>query len=88
MTAKSAYFYADDGVIASIDPGWLQLAFDFLARLFDQVGLQMNVHKTVRMVFWPFRAAGVQADEAYTRRMAGEGRIFKDQQREHVLCPL
>ena len=33
------------------------------------------------------RAAGVWADEAYTRRMKGEGRISKDRQWEQVLYP-
>ena len=26
---KTNLLYADDGVVASTDPGWLQLAFDF-----------------------------------------------------------
>ena len=29
----------------------------------------------------------MQADEAYTRRMTGEGRSFKERQWERVLCP-
>ena len=31
-------------------------------------------------------AARVRADEAYTRRMMGEWRRFKERQRERVLC--
>ena len=34
----------------------------------------------------PLRAAGVRADEAYKRKMTGEGRSFKEQQREGVIC--
>ena len=30
---KAALFYADDGVVASTDPGWLQSAFDMLTGL-------------------------------------------------------
>ena len=29
----------------------------------------------------------MREDKAYTRRMKGEGRIFKERQREWVLCP-
>ena len=52
LTVKAA-FYAKNGVVASTDPGWLQLAFDFLMGLFDQVGLRMNIQKTVGMMFRP-----------------------------------
>ena len=63
------------------------MAFDMLTGIFDRVGLRTNVRKTVGMVWRPCRAAGVRADEAYTRRMTGEGRSFKERQREKVLCP-
>ena len=79
---KAEFLYADDGVVASTGPGWLQPAFDFMMGLFDRLGLQTNVHKTVRVVFWPCRAAGVREDEAYTWSMTGEGRSFKEQQWE------
>ena len=55
--------------------------------LFDRVVLRTNVHKTAGMVFRPCRTAGLWADKAYTRRMTGEGRSFKEQQREQVSCP-
>ena len=82
-------FYADNGVVASTDPGWLQSEFDFLTGLFDQVGLRTNVRKNVGIVFRPRRAAGVREDEAYTRRMTVEVRCFKERQREwqRVSCP-
>ena len=66
---KAALFYANNGVVASTDPGWLQLEFDFMMGLFDRVGLHTNVRKTVGMVFRTFQAAGVRAEKAYTRRM-------------------
>ena len=84
---KEELFYADCVLIASTDPGWLQLSFDFLTGLFDWVGLRKNVRKTVGMVSRPFRAYGVRAYKAYTHRMTGEGRSFKERQRERVLCP-
>ena len=43
-------FYADNGMVASSDPGWLQGAFNTLVGLFDRVGLQINVGKTVGTV--------------------------------------
>ena len=39
LTVKVALFYADNGLVASTDPGWLQLAFDMLMGIFDRVGL-------------------------------------------------
>ena len=68
-------------------PGWIQSAFDTLMGLFDQVGLRINIHKTVGMVCRPFRTSGVRADKAYTRRMEGDGQSFKERQWERVLCP-
>ena len=51
-------FYADDGMVASLDPVWMQGAFNALLGLFNMVGLQTNAGKTVGMVFHPCQAAG------------------------------
>ena len=58
-----------------------------LMGIFDRVGMKTNVRKTVGMVCHPCRAVGVQADEAYTRRITGAGRSYKERQRERVSCP-
>ena len=50
---QAALFYADDSMVASSNPRWLQWAFNTLVRLFDRVGLQTNVGKTVRMTCRP-----------------------------------
>ena len=84
---KASFFYTNDGMVASTDPEWLQLAFDKLTGMFDQVGLWMNIRKTMGVVFRPFWAAGVRADESYTYRMTGEGRSFKERQQERVIYP-
>ena len=42
---QAALFYADDGMIASSDPRWLQWAFTVLVVLFDRVGLKTNQRK-------------------------------------------
>ena len=47
LTIKAAFFYAEDGVVASTDPGWLLL----LTGLFDRVGLWINVSKNVGIMF-------------------------------------
>ena len=36
-------FYADDGMIASSDPVWIQGMFSTLVGIFDRVGLKTNV---------------------------------------------
>ena len=36
---QDALFYADDGMVASSDPLWIQGAFNTLVGLFDRVGL-------------------------------------------------
>ena len=46
---RASLFYADDGMVASSDPRWLQWAFNTLVGLFDHMGLQKNVGKTVSM---------------------------------------
>ena len=51
-------------MVVSVDPGWLQSEFYMLTGIFDRVGLQTNVSKTVGMVCRSFRAARARADEA------------------------
>ena len=55
---QAALFYSDGGMVASLDPGWLQGAFNTLVGLFERVGLQTNVGKTDGMVCHPCQAAG------------------------------
>ena len=53
-----AYFYADDGLVASTQPERLKRAVDFLTVLFNKVGLQTNTAKMVGMVFHTCHAPG------------------------------
>ena len=62
MMVKAVLFYSDDGMVASTDPGWIQSAFNNLMGLFDRVGLQTNVRKTVGVVCRPCREFRVRAD--------------------------
>ena len=81
-----ALFYADDGMVASSDPCWIQWAFNALVGLFERLGLRTNVGKTVRMVCIPCPAAGNQLEAAYGRNMAGEGLAYWEQQNKRVEC--
>ena len=83
---QAALFYADDGMVASSDPRWLQWAFNALVGLFERVGLQTNVGKTVSMVCRPCPAAGNQSEAAYGRMMTGEGPTYQERQKERVKC--
>ena len=74
-----ALFYADDGMVASSDPRWLQGAFNTLVGMFDKVGLWENVGKTVDMVCHPCQAAGNLSTAAYGRRVTGEGPTYREQ---------
>ena len=83
----SALFYADDRMVGASDPEWLQGAFSALVAIFDRVGLQTNVDKTVSMVCHPCRAgSGNRTAEGYRRRITGDGNSFWERQRERVAC--
>ena len=87
MMLKSALFHVDGRMVASTDPLWVQSEFDTLTWIFDLLGLRTNICKIVGVLCRPCRAAEVRADEAYTRQVIGEGRVFKERQRERVICP-
>ena len=57
----TAFLYANSGLVASTDPGWIQGAFDTLTGLFGNVGLRINVATTVGMLFHPLRAVVTQS---------------------------
>ena len=46
---QSAVFYANNGMVVSSDPAWLQGAFSALVAIFYRVGLRTNPNKTVSM---------------------------------------
>ena len=83
---QAAFSYADDGMAASLDPVWLQGAFNALVGLFDRVGLQTNARKTVGMVCHSCQAAGNLTTAAYRRRITGQGQSYKERLREQVAC--
>ena len=83
---QAALFYADDGMVASSDPRWLQWAFNALVGLFERVGLHTNVGKTVSMKCRPCPAAGNQSEVVYGRKITGEGPMYRERQKERVEC--
>ena len=83
---QNSLFYADDVMVASSDPRWLQGAFSTLIGLFDRVGLQTNFRKTVSMVCRPFQAAGTQLEVSYGQRMTGEGTSYQYWQKGRLQC--
>ena len=70
---QATLFYADDDMVASSDPQWIQGAFNTLVGLFDRVGLRKCFGKTVGMVCHPCQAAGNISEAEYGRRVTGEG---------------
>ena len=83
---QAVLFYADDVMVALLDPHWLRGAFSTLVCLFDRVSLRNNVRKTIGMVCHPFQVAGTQSDAEYGRRMTGEGLTYREQQKVQVQC--
>ena len=79
-------FYAADGMVDSLDYIWLQGAFNALVDLFDRVGMQNNVRKTVGMVCHPCQAVGNLITEAYGRRVAVMGKSYRERLRDQVAC--
>ena len=72
---QSEVFYADNSMVVSLDPAWIQSAFNALVAIFDRVGLLTNVGKTISMVCHPCQAgSGNRAEKAYGRRVTGMGK--------------
>ena len=80
---QSAVFYAENGMVVSSNPAWLQGAFNALVAIFNSVGLLTNVVMMVSMVCHPCCAgAGNRTEEAYSRRVTGVGKSYAERQRE------
>jgi Zn ribbon nucleic-acid-binding protein len=79
-------FYADDGLIASRDHKWLQMAITRLAELFERMGLKTNTTKTQALNCTPGHITGPESSPAYKRRQEGTGDSFRERQRRRVEC--
>ena len=72
-----AYFYANNGFVASTQPERLQRVFDVRTGLFDRFKLRTNTAKTVGMVCQLCHAPGGMEEEAYKSRTTGKGLTFQ-----------
>ena len=54
-----AFLYADDNLVASTDPVWLQGAFDTMTGVFGRAEFCTNVKKMFSMIFHPCCAVGI-----------------------------
>ena len=79
---QNTVLYADDGMIALSDQGWMQGAFISLVGMFYWVGISTNVVKTVGMIYRMCQAAGTQSEAAYKQRLMGA--VFSYQERQGV----
>lgn len=82
-----AFFFADDGRLASYDKESLQMSLDLITDLFERVGLQMNASKTKAMIGFSGHIYCDQSSPAYKRRQTGEGPTFSSRKRRKVSCP-
>jgi len=84
-------FYADDGLFAVWNHQWLQDALNVLVTLFQKVGLETNVDKTKILICHPsFVRTHLRhlSDEAYKRRLTGEGLSYRDRKQQRMQCQL
>ena len=58
LMVRAELLYANERMVASTDPGWLQSAFDALTGIFERVGLRNFFCKTMGIVCSPCRGAG------------------------------
>lgn len=84
---KAALFYADDGLLGSTDPDWLQQAFDVLVDLFERVGLRTNTDKTKVMICMPGHIRDRVSAAAYKRPRDSQGETYRPRKKRHVSCP-
>ena len=62
---QNTLFYADNDMVSSSDPQWVQGVFSNLVGLFDKLVLNTNFGKTVGMVCCPCQSAVTQLEVAY-----------------------
>ena len=64
---KNYLFYADDVMIALLEPVWIKGVFSILVGLFNRVGLNNNVGNIVEMVCRSFQAEVTWSEAAYNQ---------------------
>jgi hypothetical protein len=79
--------YADDDQFSAMDREWLQQALNILIDLFARAGLKVNIAKTKFMICLPNSHHSHMSEDAYKRRMTGEGETYRKRKRRRVECP-
>ena len=73
-----AYFYADNGIVASNQPERLQWGLAFLSGLFNWEGFRNNTPKMVIMACHPYHTPVRVLVVAYERLTAGTGPTYRE----------
>ena len=81
-----AFFYSNNDLLTSPMLDRLQVALCVFTGLFDRVGLQTNVKKTVGMVCQLCYIVDGHSEVTYTRNMTGMGPFLGEWQQERVRC--
>ena len=82
----AAYFYADNGLIASTQTERLQREFSILTCLFDRVDIRTHTWKAASMDCQTCHSPGKMSVEAHERRTTGTGPTFFERHMRRVHC--
>ena len=80
-------FYADDGIILSRGPEWVQGVINVLIRLFRRFGLISNVEKSKTKTCQPGVICTGMSEEAFIFRIKGEGGTYWERLQWCIPCP-
>ena len=81
----SDFFYADNGLLESTKPAWIQAELDVL-KYFYRLVLKNNVYNSVGVVCHTHYIVSRHSEATYTWRMTNMGPSFWDIQRRRVWC--
>ena len=87
VASKLSLFCADDGLIGSREDQWLQQAMDVLVGVFRRVGWAANVGKTKTMTCFPGSMRTGLSNQAYERRVTGQGDSYRQRLHRRLPCP-
>ena len=73
-------FYTENGRVFGRNPIWVQMTMTDMVRMFDRVGIQINLGKTKVMLCTSGLIWGYLGTALYTRRATGEGARAEENQ--------
>ena len=76
------FFCADDGLLGSWDPEWIQGAINVPIGIFWRIRLADNVAKSKKMKCQPVDIRSGILEEAFGRSSTGKGETYREQPRE------